>query len=149
MTAMEEERRLPGWVLPVAGVVAVVALVVIGLNRGPANFDPETPEGTVQAYLDALARSDFDTASSYWATNGCIPQSNVPTMGTDVSAALVSTDGNDIQANVVVRITESSADPLNGLNEHEEWFTMINEGGDWKIQQPSWPYWDQVCEERA
>lgn len=147
---MEEGRRLPGWVFPVAAVVGVVALVVIGLNRGPANFDPETPEGTVQLYLDALARGDFDIASSYWATAGCIPPSNIPTTGApDVSAALVSVDGNDIQATVAVRITETSTDPLTGLYEHEEWFTLINEDGSWKIQQPAWPYWDQVCEDVA
>jgi hypothetical protein len=147
---MEEERRMPGWVLPVAGGVVVVALVVIGLNRGSANLDPGTPEGTVQLYIDALGRGEFDTASSYWASTGCIPPSNIPTTGAqDVSAALVSVDGNDIQATVMVRITESSTDPLTGLYEHDEWFTLINEDGGWKIQQPSWPYWDQICEETA
>jgi hypothetical protein len=150
MIAMEEERRLPGWVFPVAGVVAVVALVVIGLNREPTNLDPDTPEGTVQIYLDALGRGDFDTASTLWASTGCVPASKIPTTGVqDVSAALVSVDRNDIQATVAVTITESSADPLAGLYEHDEWFTLINEDGDWKIQQPSWPYWDQICEETA
>jgi hypothetical protein len=147
---MEEGRTIPGWVLPVAGVLGVVALVVIGMNRGPASLDPDTPEGTVQLYIEALVDGDFDTAASYWDQEGCIPGSVVPTGGApDVAAALVSVDGNDIQANVVVKITETSQDPLSGLYEHEEWFTLVRQGDVWRIRQPSWPYYDQICEEAA
>jgi hypothetical protein len=147
---MEEGRRIPGWALPVAGVLSVVALVVIGMNREPASLDPDTPEGTVQLYIEALVDGDFDTAASYWDEEGCIPGSAVPTGGApDVAAALVSVDGNDIQANVVVKITETSQDPLGGLYEHEEWFTLVRQDDVWKIRQPSWPYYDQICEEAA
>jgi len=56
---MEEDRRLPGWVLPVLGVLAVVVLVLIGLNRSPEQFDPNTPEGAVQSYIAALVGGDY------------------------------------------------------------------------------------------
>lgn len=128
----------------------VVALVVIGLSRAPADLDPATPEGTVQLYIQALVEGDFEAAASYWADEGCIPQSDVPTGGApDVSAALVSVDGNDIEANVVVKITETSQDPMSGLYEHEEWFSLIRQDDTWTIRQPSWPYYDQLCEEQA
>jgi hypothetical protein len=58
----------------------------------------------------------------------------------------VSVDGNDVQANVVVRISE---EPLGGLYEYEEWFTLVRRDGAWKVRQPSWPYYDLVCEESA
>lgn len=147
---MEEDRRLPGWVLPLAGTVGVVVLVVIGLARGPAEFGPSTPEGTIQLYIDALVDGDFVTAAAFWADDGCIPVSTVPSRGApDISASLVSVEGNDIEANVVIRITESSQDPLGGLVEYDEWFNMIRRDSSWKIRQPSWPYYDIACEEAA
>ncbi|HSO50990.1 MAG TPA: hypothetical protein VLS86_10620 [Acidimicrobiia bacterium] len=147
---MEDESRLPGWMVPAVGVAVVVVLVIIGLSRGPATLDPSTPEGTVQLYIQSVVEGDFDTASTYWADDGCTPTSEIPTGGTpDVSASLVSVDGNDIEASVTVRLTESSPDPLGGLYEYEEWFTLIRNGETWKIRQPAWPYWDMVCEESA
>lgn len=150
MAGMEEDRKLPGWVLPVAGAVGVIALVVIGLSRGPAELDPATPAGTVQLYIQALVDGDFETASSYWATDGCFPESSTPTGGApEVSASLVRVDGNDTQADVVVKLTETSGDPMGGLYEYEEWFALVNQDETWKIRQPSWPYYDQLCEEQA
>jgi hypothetical protein len=147
---MEEGKSLPGWVLPAVGVAAVVALVIIGLNREPEQFDPDTPEGTVQSYVAALVDGDFETASSYWADDGCEPDSSEPTGGApDISARLISVDGTDRDATVIIGITEDLTDPVNGIYEHEEWFTLVNEDDGWKIVQPSWPYYDQTCEASA
>jgi hypothetical protein len=147
---MDEARRLPGWVLPTAGVVVVIALVAIGLNREPAQFDPDTPEGTVQAYIAALTAGEFEEAASYWADDGCIPESIEPTGGTpNISASLLRVDGTDDDATVVIRITDNDADPVNGISQWEEWFTLERQEGEWRILQPSWPYYDQDCEERA
>ncbi|HYJ24841.1 MAG TPA: hypothetical protein VE027_07550 [Acidimicrobiia bacterium] len=144
---MDEERRLPGWVLPVVGVVAVVALVLIGLNREPQQFDPESPEGAVQSYIAALVDGDFETASSFWAEGDCVPASIEPTGGApDISATLVSVDGDDEDATVVIAITDNTTDPLDGIYESQEWFTLVNEADGWKIRQLSWPYYDQICE---
>ena len=147
---MEEDRRLPGWVLPAVGVLAVVVLVVIGLNREPEQFDPATPEGTVQTYIAALVDGDFETAASFWADDGCLPASIEPTGGApDISATLVSVDGNDEEATVVIDITDNTTDPLNGIYEFQEWFTLVNREDGWKIRQLSWPYYDQICEDPA
>lgn len=147
---MEEDRRLPGWVLPVVGSVAVVALVVIGLNRSPDQFDPASPEGTVQSYVAALVAGDFESAATFWAEDDCLPASIEPTEGApDISATLVSVDENDAEATVVIGITNNASDPLNGIYEYQEWFTLVKDEGGWKIRQPSWPYYDQVCEASA
>ncbi len=145
---MEEARKVPGWVLPVLGVLLVVGLVAIGLNREPAQFDPSTPQGTVQLYIAALVDGDFETAASFWADDSCIPESSEPTGGApDISATLVSVDGIDDESTVVIGITDNSSDPMNGLYEYEEWFTLVRGEDGWKIRQPSWPYYDQVCED--
>jgi len=147
---MDKDRRLPGWVMPVVGVLAVVVLVLIGLNREPEQFDPATPEGTVQTYIAALVDGDFETAASFWAADGCLPASIEPTGGApDISATLVSVDGDDEDATVVIDITDNNTDPLNGIYEFQEWFTLVNGDDGWRIHQLSWPYHDQICEEPA
>jgi hypothetical protein len=150
MGGMEEGRRVPGWVLPAVGVAVVIGLVAIGLNREPEQFDPATPEGTVQSYITALAAGDFDTAASYWSDQGCVPESIEPTGGApDISATLVSVEGNDQETTVIIGITENLTDPVNGIYEHNEWFTLVMEDDRWKIVPPPWPYYDQMCEESA
>ncbi|HEU5111947.1 MAG TPA: hypothetical protein VFU96_01440 [Acidimicrobiia bacterium] len=147
---MEEDRRLPGWVLPLVGVLAVVALVVVGLNRSPDQFDPASPEGTVQSYIAALVAGDFETAATFWAEDDCLPASIEPTEGApDISATLVSVDGDETEATVVIGITDNTSDPLNGVAEYQEWFTLVRGDTGWKIRQPSWPYYDQICEASA
>lgn len=148
---MKEEGRNPGWVWPLIGVVVVVALVVIGLNREPARYDPDTPEGIVQAYLAALIDGDFATAASLWADEGCRPQSIEPTEGApDISASLARVDVDDDEATVVVDITGTSPlDPMGPAYEYQEWFTLVRRDGSWRILQPSWPYYDQPCEDTA
>jgi hypothetical protein len=130
------------------GIAAVVALVVIGLNREPEQYDPDTPEGTVQSYIAALSAGDFETASTYWAAEGCQPESSEPTTGApNISARLVRVDEGDDAATVVIGISDNRGDPVNGVYERQEWFTLVREDGSWKIVQPSWPYYEQICEE--
>jgi hypothetical protein len=141
---MDEERKLPGWLLPVVGGLAVVVLVAAGLLRDTPDLDPSTPEGTVQAYLRAVFAGDQEAATEY--TEGeCDPNlgPGVPVEG--VSASLVSVEGDDSQTTVVVKLSQPSEDPFGGLSEWEEWFTLINDDGNWVIQQPVWPYYGVEC----
>ena len=137
---MEEDRKLPAWVLPGLGVLAVVALVAAGLLRETPELDPTTPEGTVQAYLEAVFAGDEEAASQY--TEGeCDPNlgPGSPTQG--VSASLVSVEGDDQQTTVIVQLSQTSNDPFIGLSEWQEWFNLVNREGVWLIQEPVWPYY--------
>ena len=110
----------------------------LSVARGPLEGELELVDG------------DFEAAADFWAADGCTPSSTIPTRGApDVSVSLVSVDGNDVQANVVVRLTENSEDPLGGLVEYQEWFTLTHQDGSWKVRQPSWPYYDLACEEQT
>jgi hypothetical protein len=147
MRAIMSDRRIPGWVFPAVGVVIVVALVAIGLNRQPVPLDPTTPEGTVQAYIEAVVAQDFETAAAFWDLDqGCIPDSTDPGVDTtSASASLVSVETSGDTATVQVTINESSEDALQGVSEYNEFF-QLNHGPDgWKIQQPSWPYYFLTC----
>jgi hypothetical protein len=138
---MDEDRRLPSWVLPGLGVLAVVALVAVGLLRETPELDPATPEGTVQAYLDAVFAGDLEAAAQY--TEGqCDPNLGVPGTPTQgVSASLVSSEVNDQTATVIVQLSQTSNDPFIGVSEWQEWFNLINRDGVWLIQEPVWPFY--------
>lgn len=141
---MEEDRKLPGWLLPAAGVLVVVALVAAGLLQESPNLDPSTPEGTVQAYLEAVFAGDQEAAAEY--TEGdCDPNLSpgAPTEG--VSASLVSVEGDDSHTTVIVRLSQPSEDPFVGLSEWDEWFNLVNRDGTWVISQPVWPYYGVDC----
>ena len=51
-----------GWLVPVGAAVLIVALVAVALVREPAQLDPNTPEGTVQVYLQAISDGDYEGA---------------------------------------------------------------------------------------
>jgi hypothetical protein len=120
--------------------LVVVALVAVGLARETPELDPSTPEGTVQAYMEAVFAGDQEAAAEY--TEGeCDPNigGGAPVEG--VSATLVSVEGDDAQATVVVKLSQPTTDPFGGLSEWQEWFNLINRDGTWMIQQPVWPYY--------
>lgn len=56
------QRRLSRWLLPVGLAAVVISLVTIALTRGPVSLDPDTPEGTVQEYLQAVNDRRWDDA---------------------------------------------------------------------------------------
>ncbi|HLF44161.1 MAG TPA: hypothetical protein VJA46_11650 [Acidimicrobiia bacterium] len=141
---MDEDRKLPGWLLPVAGIVVVVALVTTGLLRETPDLDPVTPEGTVQAYLEAVFAGDQEAATGY--TDGdCDPNLGPGSPTEGVSASLVSVELTADNATVVVRLSQPSEDPFAGLSEYDEWFYLVNRDGTWVISQPAWPYYGVDC----
>jgi hypothetical protein len=141
---MDEDRKLPGWLLPVAGFLVVVALVTAGLLRETPDLEPSTPEGTVQAYLEAVFAGDQQAAAEY--TEGeCDPNLGPGAATEGVSATLVSVEGDDSQTTVVVSLSQPSEDPLGGLSEYPEWFNLVNRDGTWVIIQPVWPYYGADC----
>lgn len=58
----DNTRSLPSWLLPAGLFAVVVALVAIALSRGPVSLDPDSPEGTVQEYLQSISDERWDDA---------------------------------------------------------------------------------------
>ena len=141
---MADDRKLPGWVLPVVGAVVVVALVAAGLLRDAPELDPLTPEGTVQAYLQAVFAGDQEAAAEF--TEGeCDPNLGPGSSVEGVSASLESVEFDESQATVVVTLSQPSTDPFGGLSEWPERFNLLYHDGTWMIQQPVWPYYGVEC----
>jgi len=141
---MAGDRKLPGWLLPTVGVLAVVALVAAGLLREAPELDPSTPEGTVQAYLEAVFAGDQDAAAAL--TEGeCDTNLGPGSQVEGVSASLASVEADENQATVIVNMSQPTTDPFGGLSEWQEWFGLLNHDGTWMIQQPVWPYYSVEC----
>jgi hypothetical protein len=141
---MAGDRKLPGWLLPTLGGVVVVALVAAGVLRDAPELDPSTPEGTVQAYLEAVFDGDQEAAAAL--TEGECDTNLGPGIQVEgVSATLKSVEGDENQATVIVKMSQPSTEPFGGLSEWEEWFSLLNHDGTWMIQQQVWPYYAGEC----
>lgn len=163
-----ERRELPGWVMPAGLAVLVAALVAIALVRGPASFDPDTPEGAVQEYLVAITESRWDDAVEVihedWrrSCTGSDLESFAPG---NFSAQLGSSGGRfggvveerfvDIEQGTspttpeettMVEVTIQRGGP-GGWNEHVTFELGRTDGFWWLIGDP-WPYFVWSCEGR-
>jgi hypothetical protein len=168
----DRERRVPGWLLPVALGAAVVALVAIALTRGPVTLDPESAEGTVQEYLLAINEERWDDALSVihddwrgrcdefdlemYAQGDFSAELGSPSeFGGFVNSGgfVVEGEGNGagptIPANtsqVEVTITREDAGGFGGGWEEYVVFELTDDGDFWWIVGDPWPYFVWSCQ---
>jgi hypothetical protein len=140
-------RRLVGWSLGAALVVLIAAGVALGVLREPVLLDPQTPEGTVQAYVQAVLDGEWNDARSHLAEDleaectaidfrrSWVPDSLTATLDD------VRVDGDG--AEVVIRLrTAAEPDPFGGRYEATETFDLIREGTTWRLTGQPWPVYD-------
>lgn len=143
-TAERSMKR--NWTFPIVVLLAVGALTVVALTREPVTLDPDTPEGTVQTYLQALADKDFDTAIAM--TNSFIQSS---CSATDIENnwyydSFTATLGEvrDVGSTIVVEvaINQGNAGFDSGYFEQIE---VTDEEGTWAISGDPWPFFTYSC----
>ena len=133
-----------------AGVVAAAVLVgaVVGALREATPLDRDSPEGVVQAFLQAVFDGDYSAALTFLdsdTTASCdqgdfraawIPES--------MTAALDDVRVRDGEAEVSVRLrTVTGPEPFgSGAYSSQETFELIHEGGVWRITEGFWPVYD-------
>lgn len=136
------------WGLAGAAVVALVALAVAAvlLRGGTPRYDPATPEGTAQGYLQAVLDRDHRPTLGYLTPalrEGCRREARdawAPDSAR-VTLAGVHVDGDDAEVDVVV--TEvSGPSPFEPV---QDAFTvtlvMTRHGDGWAISEAPWPLW--------
>jgi hypothetical protein len=123
-------------------VVAAVAVLVAALRPAP-EYDPASPEGTVQAYLQSLLEGDEEQALAYLdPETGCnVSEVRSAWVPSAVRVVLVSTDTAQDEAKVEVRIIESSrSGPFDSYEfSREEEFSLRRDGDGWLITGEPWP----------
>ncbi|WP_353826298.1 hypothetical protein [Agromyces sp. SYSU T0242] len=132
----------------VALVVLVIAALLIVFTRGaPELLDPETPEGVVQRYAEAVLEGDEAAATALLTDEVADDCVRMPRTGDDgVRVTLVGTTDRGETADVEVRIVTTYADGPFGASEYEErgTFDLVRVDGDWRIETAPWPL--AVCD---
>lgn len=161
-----EGRGWKSWLLPAGIVVAVAALVTIALTRGPADLNPDSPEGTVQEYLVAVEQERWDDALEVihpqWR-GSCDGDDLAMFQQGDFTAHLGHQDefgggfvggsgiglGEDLPAadtTVDVTIQHGTVSPLGGGWSEFVVFELVDDDDFWWITGDPWPYFIWNCQ---
>jgi hypothetical protein len=139
--------RLSRWILAAALVVLVTAAVAVGVLREPALLDPQSPEGTVQAYVQAVLDGDWAEARSHLGDDldaDCsaidFRQAWVPD-GLTATLDDVKVDGDEAEVAIRLR-TAAEPDPFGGGYATTETFDLTREGSTWLVIGQPWPVYD-------
>lgn len=139
-------RVRPNRVLAVVvGGIALVALVaaVLAATRSEPEFDPVTPEGTVQGYLQAVFDEDEDEALSYLAADTACDRDDFRGVVTSESARVVLR-GAEVDGEVATVEVEIAYTGGQGPFDTYEWseeqtFELEREGDRWVLIGEPWP----------
>ncbi|MEA2011144.1 MAG: hypothetical protein U9N78_10610 [Actinomycetota bacterium] len=147
---MDRHSRI---VLMIIGAVAIIliAVAIVVAIQPPTEFDPGTPEGTTQAYYQALLDGDGDLALSY-LEDGLVADcsthelAHVMPDGVRVVIAETEIDGHTAQVDVVITETWGEGPFGGGSHAFDETLFMVRSGEIWVISQIPWPV-DMFCHE--
>jgi hypothetical protein len=150
---MSQGASTRSWWLFGAVAVAVGVLLIIALNREPVELDPNTPEGTVQNYLQAVSDGDYKGAFNLIdpsSTEGCSPADLAAGAPSEPFAATlgdVTTEDNWASVRVSIREGVREPGPFGpGVGGYTEFFELGNETGQWMITGHAWPYFEFRCD---
>lgn len=144
--------RSTQWLLGVLAAVAVligVAVVVSVTAGGETDFASDTPEGTVQAYLRAIADQDAEAAWAHFSPE-LQDRCSVSTVRDalrfgprDFRAHLGEVVTRNGTTDVFVEVTERYGDGVFGGGEStfEHVFPLSAIEGGWRLVEASWPVW--------
>ena len=139
------------WLFVAGAAGAVIVVVVLALAREPVQLDPNTPEGTVQEYLQAISDEDYDRAFEVLdpeSFGGCDAGDLARhTQGEQFSANLEKpkTSNEGTTAVVAVNMRFGEGGPFGSGWESWETFSLINRDGFWWITEEAWPYFGFDC----
>jgi len=163
-------RRPPSWLVPGIIGLGTVLLVAVALVREPARFDPDTPEGKVQEYLQAIGEERWDDAFAVLDPDyyqGCGPADLARSVPREPFTAVLAGDEDgsfdrfaesppppggtvesvtpDAVVEVILRFGEPS--PFESSYTEYIFFELIQGDGFWWITGDVWPYFVWACAE--
>lgn len=133
----------------VVAVLVVAAVVVVLTGPRISDLDPDSPEGVVQRFVQAMIDGDEDLASSLVAYDegDCTPMPPDAMNGDEsirITLGDVRVSGDD--ADVDITITRSGGGPLDPYEWSDDLtFDLGRVDGAWLIERAPWPF--QICEE--
>lgn len=134
----------------VVAIVAVVAVVagVLSARAAPQQYARSTPEGVVQAYLDALVDRDQEQAAELLAADSPCTVEDLDrdrdVLGNDTRVILRDAETEGDAASVDVEVVTRSGGLFGGEWAEEHTLRLSREGSDWRITGAPWPMY--ACE---
>lgn len=129
-------------------VVAVLALAVVAILMGgdTLSLDPNSPEGVVQQYTQALLDGDRGTAEALTAEDSDCERYGDPFVD-DIRVTLGEVRITGDGAVVEVTISQTNGDPFSGYDVSDRsMFQLTRVEGSWRIDASPWPF--STCVER-
>ncbi len=135
-----------------AGVALAALLgasIAVAVLREPASFGDDTPEAAVQLYLSAVADDDFAAAHNLLSSDlkrRCPLAAMVTRLYAkedlaDSRVVLKESTLVDGTAFVTARVTRIRSSGPFGTSEssHEQRYTLVEEDGEWRLDDNMWP----------
>ncbi len=149
MTVMPEEGSLQRkWIFPVVAGTILLALTLIALFREPVVLDRATPEGTVQAFLQAIADDDYDTALDQLSPDlrEACSTADIAQAGPFESFTATLGDVVEFDEETLVHITiREGGSGLDTYAYDPGPYRLQMESGRWGITEATWPYFFYEC----
>ena len=136
--AARPDRTLIG-ILALIAIIVVIAVVVVFTRGGAPDVDPTTPEGVVQSYTRAVIDGDYKAALGYLSSDlreKC--ERAEPRSPQGLRLTVISTKIVDDTAIVRVTLEQGGGTYGDSSYQYDDTFSMIREGGDWKIEMAPW-----------
>jgi hypothetical protein len=138
---MSDQRanRILGLVVAAISIVALIA--VLAVKETTPQLDANTPEGTVQQYVQTVSTRDFDSAITYLAidTKCKVEDFDQAYIQDSFRISLSDTSITGDSASVKVSIENSSGDPFGGGYTESQTFRLTKSASGWKISGIPWP----------
>jgi hypothetical protein len=137
------------WLFPVVVGTILLALTLIALFREPVVLDSDTPEGTVQSFLQAIAANDFAAARRQLSSDLREECSEADIAGAGpyepFTATLGQVDefGDETLVYVSLRLGDDSS--IDGYSFDPGPYRLQRESGEWGITEVTWPYFFFEC----
>ncbi|MDP1711759.1 MAG: hypothetical protein Q8K86_04805 [Candidatus Nanopelagicaceae bacterium] len=140
-------KKSPNQILVVAFALLVIAVVLVTLitsGNASKNLDPSTPAGTVQSYLSAVLKGNYEKAALFISSeSSCDVQDldRVYTMDT-TRVDLVKTEVDGDHAQVWVKVDYPSGAPFDAVRVEDHTFRLVQVNDHWLLTGIPWPLYD-------
>ncbi len=134
-------------------LVGIGAVFFVGRPRPAQTFDPNSPAGVVQAYVEAIRAGDRDRAYELLsrsaraelqrdATRQRFPTpSDSEDTGRRIVIEPLSESGDAAEVKVTISRFATRSDPFSSGTYHRDMTVrLVREDGAWRISQPAEPY---------
>ena len=126
----------------VAAIVLATAIVVVVVNNTTQKkYDANSPQGTVQNYLEAIYAGDTTKAASYLSASSFCTVQDLDQIGTPTKPRVLFEDasitGHTAQVKINVELAQGS--PMGNVVNESHTLRLVRFGTGWKLTGIPWP----------